>query len=111
MIGWLKKLRRPTVQPRSDRHEAMLGALEEWFRVDDILQVAIDQGVLSKKGIQDAQEAMYNVDETSLSVLLSAFLANKQVRRAVANYMRWRYGYSREESLKILRQAAEYGRA
>ena len=104
----IKTWRRPA--PVSEEHEYLRLWLEDWFLVDDILKAAFEAGTASPGGIQAVKLRLGRMTTPELRAAVAAFLQHRNVRRVVADYMRWRYQLPKPQVMARLNELSEMAR-
>jgi len=91
LLLWLGRrlyTKRPRkVRERTETHEAYAWALYEWLTTPEIIDVAIEQRVMTRPGLAAALLSLPDSTEPACKALAASLMKDRQVRRAIAKWM------------------------
>lgn len=100
---WLgRRFRATRRRERTEVHEAYVSALYEWLTDPSIIDVAIEQRVMTRPGLAAALQSLPDATEPACRALAASLMKDRQVRRAIAKWMESRGEHKQRAMLQMV---------
>ena len=100
--------RRHPVMNRSEPHDLLVLALQDWLNDDQVRAALYRSGITKPKYLDQFRARMGSLSHPQLQKACAALLRPREVRMMVAKHMK-RHGVARAECMRQLRMMSEAG--